>query len=103
MDRWDHALGTPPHALLLASSFGHSDAYQHVIEEVPYSNSKEGGSVQPLVRSDIVYFECPNGGAVFSAGSITWCAALSQNGYDNNVSRITDNVLTRFDSDDHLP
>ena len=103
MDRWDHALGTPPHALLLASSFGHSDAYQHVIEEVPYSNSKEGGSVQPLVRSDIVYFECPNGGAVFSVGSITWCAALSQNGYDNNVSRITDNVLTRFDSDDHLP
>ena len=103
LDRWDHSLGTPPHALLLASSSGHSDAYQHVIEEVPYTNPQEGGSVQPLVRSDIVYFEGPNGGAVFSVGSISWCATLSFNRYDNNVSRITDNVLSRFTSNAPLP
>ena len=38
----------------------------------------------------------PNGGAVFSTGSIAWCGSLSHNDYDNNVSRITENVLRRF-------
>ena len=42
----------------------------------------------------MVYFETANGGAVFSAGAIAWCGGLSHNGYDNNVSRITDNVLS---------
>jgi len=52
--------------------------------------------VNPLVRADMVYFECPNGGAVFSTGSIAWCGSLSYNNYDNNVSRVTDNVLRQF-------
>jgi N,N-dimethylformamidase len=43
-----------------------------------------------------VYFETPNGGAVFSVGSITFCGSLSHNNYDNNVSRIVDNVLNGF-------
>lgn len=98
LDRADPKLGTPPHALVLASSFGHSDSYQHVIEEVLMSDSTQGGSTNPHVRSDLVYFEGPNGGAVFSVGSIAWCGALSANGYDNTVSRITDNVLRRFAS-----
>jgi N,N-dimethylformamidase len=33
---------------------------------------------------------------VFSTGSIAWCESLSHNGYDNNVSRITANVLRHF-------
>jgi N,N-dimethylformamidase len=44
----------------------------------------------------MVYYECPKGGAVFSTGAITWCGSLSHAGYDNNVSRITGNVLGRF-------
>lgn len=103
MDRLDYSLGTPPHALLLASSSGYSNSYQHVIEEVLIANSGQGGSVNPQVKADIVYFESPNGGAVFSVGSISWCGCLSFNNYDNNVSRITDNVLRRFTSDDPLP
>ena len=102
VDRFDHDLGTPAHALLLAASFGHSDGYQHVIEEATASGSPEGGTVNPLVRADMSYFEGPKGGGVFSTASISWCGALSYNGYDNNVSRITDNVLTRFASDDPL-
>ncbi len=47
----------------------------------------------------MVYFEGPQGGAVFSVGSISWCGSLSYNDYDNNVSRLTDNVLRRFASD----
>ena len=103
LDRLDLALGSPPHALVLATSSGHSDSYQHVIEEILVTNPKEGGSEHPLVKADIVYFEYPNGGAVFSASSISWCGSLSYNGYKNNVSRITSNVLSRFASDGPLP
>jgi len=34
-----------------------------------------------------VYFTTPQGGAVFSASSMTWCGSLPFNGGDNNVSR----------------
>ena len=37
-----------------------------------------------------------NGGAVFSTGSIAWAGSLAHNGYDNNVARITENVVRRF-------
>ena len=47
----------------------------------------------------MVFFETPNDGAVFSTGSISWCGSLSHNGYDNDVSRITANVLRRFSID----
>jgi N,N-dimethylformamidase len=96
VDRLDHALGTPPHALLLATAQGFSDSYQHVVEEVESSDSKQGGTISPFVRGDMVFFELPDGGAVFSASSISWCGSLSQNDYDNPVSRITENVLRRF-------
>jgi hypothetical protein len=46
----------------------------------------------------MIYYEGPNNGAVFSTGAISWCGSLSWNGYDNNVSRIMQNVLTRFSS-----
>ena len=45
------------------------------------------------------FFEGPNGGAVFSVGSISWCGSLSANSYDNDVSQITQNVLERFKSE----
>ncbi|HJO05363.1 MAG TPA: LamG domain-containing protein, partial [Acidobacteriota bacterium] len=94
LDRFDHFLGTPPHALLLATSAGgHSDAYQHVVEEVQTSNQ---GNWDEMVRADMVYFEYPNDGAVWTPASIAWSGSLSYNDYDNNVSRITENVLRRF-------
>jgi len=48
------------------------------------------------LHADVVYFEAPQGGAVFAVGSITWCGCLSQDNYNNNVSRMTENVLRRF-------
>ena len=56
------------------------------------------GRPHRFVRADLAYLEYPNGGAVFSAGAICWRGALSWNGYDNNVSRITENVLRAFAS-----
>ena len=96
IDRHDHALGTPEHALVLASSFEHSDDYQLALEDQLASGAPTDGSQNPLVHADMVYYEGPDDGAVFSVGSISWCGSLSYNGYDNNVSRITENVLRRF-------
>jgi N,N-dimethylformamidase len=59
--------------------------------------------VNPLVHADLAFLEYPNGGAVFSTGSIAWSGSLSYNNYTNNVSRITENVLRRFSADAPIP
>jgi N,N-dimethylformamidase len=91
-----------PDALLLASSEGRSDDYPHVAEEIMFSFPGLGGTQDPQVRADVVYFRTPRGGAVFSVGSIAWCGSLAHRGYENDVSRITRNVLRRFASDEPL-
>jgi N,N-dimethylformamidase len=103
LDRYELSLGTPPNARLLAYSEGHSDNYPRVVEEILFNYPHVGGTMDYQVRADIVYFTTRNGGAVFSTSSIAWCGSLSHNGYDNNVSRITANVLRRFMSDAPLP
>ncbi|UGS36038.1 N,N-dimethylformamidase beta subunit family domain-containing protein [Capillimicrobium parvum] len=100
LDRIDYELGTPPHAMHLATATGFSDIYQGVVEEVFMANSRQGGTVDPRVRADLVYFETPNQGAVFSTGSICWGTSLTHDDCDNNVSRLTGNVLDRFAADD---
>lgn len=95
-DRIDTSLGTPHHTLVLASSAGHSAAILPVIEDHLQIDAKLLSDPLATVRADMVYFETPNNGAVFSVGSICWCGSLSHNTYDNNVSRITANVLTKF-------
>jgi N,N-dimethylformamidase len=49
-------------------------------------NPEDGGA-------EMACYELENGGAVFSAGSITWPASLL---VDEQVSRITANVVDRF-------
>jgi N,N-dimethylformamidase len=96
LDIADPALGTPPHALTLARSVEHSNVYALTPEELISAQPATDGIENPKVRADMVFFETPKGGAVFSTGSITWATALAHNGYDNNVARITRNVLKRF-------
>ena len=97
IDRYDLALGTPPETLRLATTEGqHTDHYQLVIEDVTQMTPGYGGTEHPDVRADLTYLELPNGGAVFSVGSINWSGSLPHNGFDNNVARITANVLRRF-------
>ena len=52
-------------------------------------NEYEGGS-------DLVVFETPSGGQVFSTGSICWICTLP---VDDQVSRVTANVIRRFTAD----
>lgn len=96
LDRADFSLGTPLHALVVASSCGHTDTYTVVPEEILINTATYTGTQSNLVRSDLTFFETPWGGAVFSVGSIAWAGSLSHNRYDNNISRLTKNVLLRF-------
>jgi N,N-dimethylformamidase len=96
LDIVDPRLGTPPHTLVLASSENHSNVYLMTPEEIISTYPGLDGIEDPRVRADMVFFETPNGGAVFSTGSIAWAGSLGHNGYANNVARITGNVLQRF-------
>jgi N,N-dimethylformamidase len=89
-------LGSPPNTLRLASSENHSALVMLVNEEFGVVPPNLGGDQNDRVRADLAFAELPGGGAVFSVSSIAWCGALSHNNYDNNVSRITANVLNRF-------
>lgn len=95
LDRVDHALGSPPHVLRLASS-SHSRYYLQATEDIQDTSPFVDGESNPAVRADLAFFETGAGGAVFSVGSMSWAGALSHDDYDNNVSRITRNVLDRF-------
>jgi N,N-dimethylformamidase len=89
-------LGSPPNILRLASSENHSSLVMLVNEEFGVVPSNLGGDQNDRVRADLAFAETPSGGALFAVSSIAWCGSLSHNGYDNNISRITANVLSRF-------
>ena len=96
LDCVDPLRGTPPHTLVLASSFDHSDTVLLVNEELGHMHPMIYGSLQPRVHADMVFFETANGGAVWSTGSIAWVSSLPCNGFDNNVATVTRNVVKRF-------
>jgi len=91
-DKFDLAAGTPRHALHLAKSEG---------TPLP---TWATGPLAAQMRDDydnknyasIIFFETPSGGAVFSVGSMAYIGALNHNGFDNDIARITTNVLRRF-------
>jgi N,N-dimethylformamidase len=96
LDATDVALGTPRHALVLAISRGHGRDLMAVTEDVLMLNPGVSADYNDSLHAEMVLFETPAGGAVFSVGSIQWAASLSHRGFDNNVARISGNVLRRF-------
>ena len=96
LDRYDPVLGSPPHALVLASSEDHSNLYLLVNEEIGSMSSAIDGVHNPHIHADMVFFETEGGGAVFSTGSIAYAGSLGHDGYDNNIAKLTTNVLRRF-------
>ncbi len=97
-DKADFDLGTPRHALVIGSS----NAIPGLIEETQMGTMALNLSHSPAperettTRADIVFFEGPNGGAVFSSSSISWCGSLHENDRQNDVASITGNVIRRF-------
>lgn len=91
-DRYDSAAGTPRHALHLAKSEG-----------TPVPTWAQGARAMEMRHeydeqnyASLVFFETPSGGAVFSVGSMAYIGALNHNTFDNDIARITTNVLRRF-------
>ena len=110
IDRWDPALGSPAHALVLASS-DHSPSRTGESANAGAIGGAIGGMLRtkeelhetqpadpddPNMRADMLFFETPAGGAVFASGSISFAGALATNDYDNDIARIAANVLARF-------
>jgi N,N-dimethylformamidase len=89
-------LGSPPNMLRLASSDGHSPMMMLVNEEFGVVPPNLSAEVNARVKADLAFGETPAGGALFCTSSIAWCGSLSHKSYDNNVSKITWNVLKRF-------
>jgi N,N-dimethylformamidase len=96
IDRADPWLGTPAHTLILARSEAHTRHYNLAPEETTFHHPTINGEEAEKCYADLIFFETPKGGAVFSTGSITWAASLAHDGYANNISRITENVVRRF-------
>ena len=98
LDRADPLLGTPPNVRLLARSEDHQAHFGVTLEDllVPTAYALPSNRPDPLIRSDMVYFETEKGGAVFSVGSITFCGSLPWNNFDNQISILLRNVVTRF-------
>jgi N,N-dimethylformamidase len=103
VDRVDYVLGTPANAVVLGTSQRFGDEYLLVIEEDNTTSLWEGGADNPLVRGDVTLVHYPNGGAAFSAASMVWSGGFFHNNYDNDMTRITENVLDRFASGEPLP
>ena len=99
LDRADKRLGTPDHALVVASSENHPPDAPWVLvpeEMLTHIVTWAGLPAKDLIRADMTFFETPGGGAVFSTGSITYCGSLLSNDADNDISRLTENVFRRF-------
>lgn len=101
IDRFEPALGSPRHAVVVASATEFGPDMLRTKEE--FHHTVEDASAMSTVRADMVFYEVDGGGAVFSTGSIGWFGALATDGYDNDVARITENVLRRFADPEPFP
>ena len=101
IDRYDTRLGSPEHAVVLASATEFGPDMVRTKEE--FEGSVDVTLPDPYVRGDIVFYETSGGGAVFSASSISWFGALARNSYNNDIAQLTTNVLRRFADPEPFP
>ncbi|OAL21449.1 hypothetical protein AYO22_07845 [Fonsecaea multimorphosa] len=96
IDSFDIKCGSPTIGVVIATSTGHPDAFGIVPEITMFPITKTLGTQTDEIRSDIVYYETDAGGAVFSVGSINWYCSLGWDDYNNNVAKLTENVIREF-------
>jgi len=96
LDRADVGNGSPEETLILATADGFSDDYLVLVEDVLQIRGEALWGGHPFVRADMTLIPRADRGSVFAVGSISWTASLGWNGYENNVSLITRNVLEAF-------
>ena len=64
-----------------------TSAFQPACSRAPNSTAATTGQLKLIPKA---------GGAVFSVGSMAYIGSLNHNGFDNDIARITTNVLRRF-------
>jgi hypothetical protein len=96
IDSYDVQCGSPIHATVIATSVGHPDSFGITPECTTFPILATLGTQTREIRSDIVYYDTHAGGAVFSVGSINWFCSLGWDDYENNVAKLTGNVLREF-------
>lgn len=96
IDSFDLACGSPTNAVVVASSTGHPDDFGIAPECTGFPIINTLGSQTNEIRSDMVYYDTQAGGAVFSVGSINWFCSLGWDDYQNNVAKVTGNVIREF-------
>ncbi|MGK0170518.1 MAG: N,N-dimethylformamidase [Gammaproteobacteria bacterium] len=99
LDRADTRLGTPLHAVVVARSENHPPDAPWVLvpeELLTHITTWPGGPASDHIHADMTFFETPGGGAVFSVGSITFCGSLPTDSFNNDISRLLENVIRRF-------
>ena len=95
LDRADVRLGTPRHALIVATAIVTEPSYAPVNEE-RYDHTLWPRRHDDVMRSDITFFEAPHGGAVLSFGSMNYIGALPVDGYTTAAARLVLNAVRRF-------
>jgi N,N-dimethylformamidase len=95
LDRADVRLGTPRHALIVATAIVTEPSYALVNEE-RYDHTIWPRRHEDCMRSDITFFEAPQGGAVLSFGSMNYIGALPVDGYATPAARLVLNAVRRF-------
>ena len=96
IDKYDVRNGSPIDAVVLATTTGHSDEFGLFPEEAGFPMKDTCGSQTREIRSDMVYYETSGYGHVFSVGSINWFCSLGWEDFDNDIAKLTSNVLHRF-------
>ena len=97
LDRRDVKLDGGKNIVTLAQAHDDSDNFILVPEEMlTHLTNISGEPNHSAKRADMVFFENPNGGMVFAVGSITFCGSLPWHNFDNNISRLLENVITHF-------
>jgi N,N-dimethylformamidase len=96
LDRIDLKLDAGHDITILAQAYAIENKFILVPEEqLTHLTNLSGSPEEDVKRADMVYFETSGGGTVFSVGSITFCGSLPWNNFENNVSRLLLNVLSR--------
>lgn len=95
--RAGRALATPTAVVVLARSENPPPSMSSVIEDILSPvRTVTGETPAELLRADMVYYDAPQGGAVFAASSITFCGSMWRNGLEGPVSQLLANVVARF-------
>ena len=99
LDHIDSHLTSIKDITLLAQSKASKDPEENFIL-VPESQLTHLSNIKHLpedeiLQADMVYFEVPGGGSVFSTGSITFCGSLPWNNFNNNVSKLLENIIKK--------